>query len=71
VDALQDQVEQMQSELTFTALSLLLIVFLSIILVVSALVSMWKENRFSWPLKGTILRPLAIDLKRGATLVIT
>jgi uncharacterized membrane protein YqjE len=71
VDALQDQVEQMQSELTFTALSLLLITLLAVTLVVFALVSMWKENRFSWPLKGTILRPLAIDLKRGATLVIT
>jgi hypothetical protein len=71
VEALQDQVEQMQPELTFRALSLLLIVFLSIILVVFALVSMWKENRFSWPLRSTILRPLAIDLKRGATLVIT
>ena len=27
----------------------MLIVFLSLILVVFALVSMWKENRFGWP----------------------
>ena len=44
----------MQPELTFRALSLLLIVFLAVILVVLSLVSMWKENRFGWPLRGII-----------------
>jgi hypothetical protein len=32
----------------------LLIVFLAGILVVFTLVSMWKENRFGWPLRGII-----------------
>jgi hypothetical protein len=62
---------QLQPELTFRAVSLLLIVLLGLTCVVFSLVSMWKENRFGWPLRGIILRPLAIDLKRGATLVIT
>jgi len=44
----------MQPELTFRALSQLLIVFLSFILVAHSLVSMWKENRFGWPLRGVI-----------------
>jgi len=43
---------QLPPELTFRALSLLLIVFLAITLVVFTLVSMWKENRFGWPLRG-------------------
>jgi hypothetical protein len=43
-----------QPELTFRALSHLLIVFLGITLVVFALVSLWKENRFGWPLRGII-----------------
>jgi len=42
---------QVQPELTFRALSHLLIVFLAVILVVLSLVSMWKENRFGWPLR--------------------
>jgi hypothetical protein len=32
----------------------LLIAFLAAILVVVSLVSMWKENRFGWPLRGII-----------------
>lgn len=44
---------------------------LAIILVVFTLVSMWKENRFGWPLRDIIWWLLAIDLKRGAALVIT
>jgi hypothetical protein len=43
-----------QPELTFRALSLLLIVFLGTLLVGFSLVSMWKENRFGWPLRGII-----------------
>jgi hypothetical protein len=49
-----------QPELTFRALSLLLIVFFSTILVVFTLVSMWKENRFGWPLRGIIWFTVAI-----------
>jgi uncharacterized membrane protein YqjE len=49
-----------QPELTFRALSLLLIVFLAVVLVVLSLVSMWKENRFGWPLRGIIWFPVAI-----------
>jgi hypothetical protein len=44
-------VGQVQPELTFRALSHLVIVFLGIILVALSLVSMWKENRFDWPLR--------------------
>jgi small-conductance mechanosensitive channel len=51
---------QLQPELTFRALSLLLIVFLALILVVLSLISMWKENRFGWPLRGIIWFTLAI-----------
>jgi hypothetical protein len=51
---------QVQPELTFRALSLLLIVFLGVILVVLSLVSMWKENRFGWPLRGIIWFTVAI-----------
>jgi hypothetical protein len=43
-----------EPELTIIALSLWLIVFLGLICVVYALVSMWKENRFGWPLRGII-----------------
>jgi hypothetical protein len=43
-----------QPELPFRALSHLLIVFLSLILVVFTLISMWKENRFGWPLRGIV-----------------
>jgi hypothetical protein len=49
-----------QPELTFRALSLLLIVFLGLTCVVLSLVSMWKENRFGWPLRGIIWFYLAI-----------
>src|SRR4029453_15074031 len=42
------------------ALSLLLIVFLGVTCVVYSLVSMWKENRFGWPLRGIIWFTLAI-----------
>ena len=44
----------MQPHLTIIALSLWLIVFLGLTCVVFALVSMWKENRFGWPLRGII-----------------
>ena len=50
----------LQPELTFRALSLLLIVFLGIVFVVFTLVSMWKENRFGWPLRGIIWFTVAI-----------
>jgi small-conductance mechanosensitive channel len=40
--------------LTFTVSSYLLIVCLSTILVVYTLISMWKENRFGWPLRGIV-----------------
>jgi hypothetical protein len=51
---------QPQPELTFRALSLLLITFLGINLIVFTLVSMWKENRFGWPLRGVIWFTVAI-----------
>jgi small-conductance mechanosensitive channel len=51
---------QLQPELTFRTLSLLLIVFLALILVVLSLISMWKENRFGWPLRGIIWFTIAI-----------
>ena len=50
----------MQPELTIIALSLWLIVFLALTCVVFALVSMWKENRFGWPLRGIIWFTVAI-----------
>jgi len=49
-----------QPELTFRALSLLLITLLAVILVVFTLVSMWKENRFGWPLRGILWFTVAI-----------
>jgi cytochrome c oxidase assembly factor CtaG len=49
-----------QPELTIITLSLWLIVVLGITLVVFALVSMWKENRFGWPLRGVIWFTVAI-----------
>jgi cytochrome c oxidase assembly factor CtaG len=49
-----------QPELTFRALSHLVIVFLGVMLVVFTLVSMWKENRFGWPLRGIIWFTVAI-----------
>ena len=50
----------MQPELTLIALSLWLIVFLGITCVVLSLLSMWKENRFGWPLRGIIWFTIAI-----------
>ena len=50
----------MQHHLTIIALSLWLIVFLSLTCVVYSLVSMWKENRFGWPLRGIIWFTVAI-----------
>jgi hypothetical protein len=44
----------LQPELTVIALSLWLIVFLGLTCVVYSLVSMWKENRFGWPLRSII-----------------
>jgi hypothetical protein len=49
-----------QPELKLRALSLLLIVFLGLTCVVFSLVSMWKENRFGWPLRGIIWFTIAI-----------
>jgi len=49
-----------QPELTIIALSLWLIVFLGVTCVVYSLVSMWKENRFGWPLRGIIWFTVAI-----------
>ena len=42
------------------ALSLWMIVFLGLACVVYSLVSMWKENRFGWPLRGIIWFTVAI-----------
>jgi uncharacterized membrane protein len=50
----------LQTHLTIMALSLWLIVFLGLTCVVFALISMWKENRFGWPLRGIIWFTLAI-----------
>jgi small-conductance mechanosensitive channel len=50
----------LKPELTIIALSLWLIVFLSLTCVVLSLVSMWKENRFGWPLRGIIWFTVAI-----------
>jgi hypothetical protein len=50
----------LQPELTIIALSLSLIVFLGLTCVVFALLSMWKENRFGWPLRGIIWFTIAI-----------
>ena len=50
----------MQPHLAIIALSLWLIVFLGLTCVVFSLVSMWKENRFGWPLRGIIWFYLAI-----------
>jgi len=45
---------QLPPELTFRAISLLLITFLAVIVLIFTLLSMWKENRFGWPLRGII-----------------
>jgi hypothetical protein len=47
-------------ELTIIALSLWMIVFVGLTSVVYVLVSMWKENRFGWPLRGIIWFAVAI-----------
>jgi multisubunit Na+/H+ antiporter MnhB subunit len=49
-----------QPQLTIIALSLWLIVFLGLTCVVYLLVSIWKENRFGWPLRGIIWFAVAI-----------
>jgi hypothetical protein len=49
-----------QLELTIIALSLWIIVVLGLTCVVYSLVSMWKENRFGWPLRGIIWFTVAI-----------
>jgi len=49
-----------QTALTIIALSLWMIVFLGLTCVIYSLVSMWKENRFGWPLKGIIWFTFAI-----------
>jgi small-conductance mechanosensitive channel len=49
-----------QPELTIIALSLWLIVFLGLTCVAFTLISMWKENRCGWPLRGIIWFSLAI-----------
>jgi len=49
-----------QPHLAIIALNLWLIVFLGVTCVVLSLVSMWKENRFGWPLRGIIWFYLAI-----------
>ena len=46
--------EEVPPELTIIALSLWLIVLLGLTSVVYLLVSMWKENRFGWSLRGII-----------------
>jgi hypothetical protein len=50
----------LQPALTIIALSLWLIVFLGVTCVVFTLVSMGKENRFGWPLRGIIWFTVAI-----------
>ena len=42
---------QVQPELALRTSSLLLIVLLGVALIALSLVSMWKENRFGWPLR--------------------
>ena len=52
--------EAVQTELAFRALSLFLITYLGITCVVLSVVSMRKENRLGWPLRGVIWFSLAI-----------
>jgi uncharacterized membrane protein len=49
-----------QTALTIIGLSLWLILILGLTCVVYLLVSMWKENRFGWPLRGIIWFAVAI-----------
>ena len=58
--AFHEQIERVEPALTIIALSLWMIAVLGLIGVVYSLVSMWKENRFGWPLKGIIWFTLAI-----------
>lgn len=50
----------METALTIIALCLWLILILGLTCIVYLLVSMWKENRFGWPLRGIIWFTLAI-----------
>lgn len=50
----------LQPELTIIALSLWLIVFLGLTGIAYSLVSIWKENRFGWPLRGILWFAVAI-----------
>ena len=50
----------MEPELIIIALSLWMIVLLGLTCVIYGLVSMRKENRFGWPLKGFIWFTFAI-----------
>jgi hypothetical protein len=51
---------QLPPDFAFRALSLLLLTLLATTLVVFTLISMWKENRFGWPLRGIVWFYLAI-----------
>jgi uncharacterized protein (DUF983 family) len=49
-----------QLELALRLASYVLVVVFGVILVGLSLVSMWKENRFGWPLRGIIWFTIAI-----------
>jgi hypothetical protein len=49
-----------ETALTIIALSLWLILILGLTCIVYSLISMWKENRFGWPLRGIIWFTVAI-----------
>ena len=51
--AFHEQVERVEPALTIIVLSLWMILVLGLIGVVYSLVSMWKENRFGWPLRAS------------------
>ena len=50
----------MQLELVLRLSSYVLVLVFGLILISVSLVSMWKENRFSWPLRGIIWFTVAI-----------
>ena len=50
----------MQPHLVIIALSLWMIVILGVTCVAFALISMWKENRLGWPLRGIVWFTVAI-----------
>lgn len=50
----------MELKLTIIAFSLWLIVFLGLTVVVYSLVSIWKANRFEWPLRGIVWFTVAV-----------